>query len=70
MLLIRTKIYTQSKPRPSLAKFSMKMASMAIFKILATSGLFVVFFFFFGYSSVSKFLMGDTVMVTRSEQRS
>ena len=42
------------------------MAPMVILKTLATFGLFVVFFVFFGYSSISKFMLRDTVMVTRT----
>ena len=65
-VLIRTTTHNQSRLRLSLAMFNIKMAPMVILKTLATVGLFVVFFVFFGYSSISKFMMRDTVMVTRT----
>ena len=40
---------------------------MLILKALAITVLFFIFFLFFGMSSIKKFMMGDTVMVTRSK---
>ena len=66
-LLIKTTKHPQSRLRLSLVIFNMKMAPIVILKTLATFGLFLVFFVFFGYSSISKFMLRDTVMVTRTK---